>query len=87
LTFEVVFWKMSKTIGYEKNLKAYMIISGRGIFLMFGADQAVAQTLAPYPPFGLATTTALMVGAFLVFLEIYNSARLVSINNSLRRSI
>lgn len=87
LTFALAFWKLAKNIGYEKNLKTFMVISGWGILLIFGADQAVAQTLGPYPPFGLATITVLVVAAFLMLLGIYNSATLVSANNGLRRSI
>ena len=49
--------------------------------------QATLQTLTPYPPFGLATLTVLIVASFLVLVEIYNSATLVSLNNNLRRSI
>jgi high-affinity nickel permease len=78
---------MSKNIGYEKNLKTYMIISGYGMLLIFGGDQAVVQTLAPYPPFGLVTTTVLIAGAFLMLLGIYNSVTLVSMNNTLCASI
>lgn len=87
LTFALVFWKISKTIGYEKNLKKFMVISGWGIFLIFGADQAIVQTLTPYPPFGLATITVLIIAGLLMLLGIYNSAVLVSTNNDLRRSI
>jgi hypothetical protein len=64
-----------------------MVISGWGILLIFGADQAVVQTLAPYPPFGLITLTALNIGSFLILIGIYNSATLVSVNNELRRFI
>jgi hypothetical protein len=31
ITFALVFWKISKSVGYEKNLKNYMVISGWGI--------------------------------------------------------
>ena len=64
-----------------------MIISGWGIFLIFAANQASAQMLTPYPPFGLATITVLTTAAYLMLLGIYNSATLVSANNELRRSI
>jgi hypothetical protein len=89
LTFAVAFWKTSKTMSYEKNIKIYMIISGWGILLIFGADQAVVQSQlqSPYPPFGLATITVLIPAAFLMLLGIYNSATLVSTNNALRKSI
>jgi hypothetical protein len=57
------------------------------MLLIFGADQALVQVLAPYPPFGLATITVLIIAAFLIVLGIYNSATLVSVNNDLRKSI
>ena len=64
-----------------------MFISGWGIFLIFSANQAATQIVAPYPPFGLATITVLVMAAFLMLLGIYNSAILVSANNELRKSI
>ena len=64
-----------------------MFISGWGILLIFGANQASVQTLAPYPPFGLATTSVLIIASFLMLIGIYNSAVLVSVNEGLRKSI
>jgi hypothetical protein len=87
IVFGVAFWKISKAISYEKNVKTYMIISGWGIFLIFSADQATAQIVSPYPSFGIVTVTVLNVGAFLMLMGIYNSAVLVSANNNLRKSI
>jgi hypothetical protein len=45
------------------------------------------QLESPYPPFGLVTLTILNVAAFLMLIGIYNSAKLVSANNELRRFI
>jgi len=87
LIFGAAFWKISKIISYERNIRTYMIISGWGILLIFAANQAQAQVLAAYPPFGLATITILITAAYLMQLGIYNSAILVSANNELRRSI
>jgi hypothetical protein len=87
LIFGAAFWKISKIISYERNIRTYMIISGWGIFLIFAANQAVAQMTTPYPPFGLATLTVLNIAAYLMLLGIYNSATLVSANNNLRKSI
>jgi hypothetical protein len=78
LVFAVAFWKISRIVSYEKNIRTYMIISGWGIFLIFGANQAAVQIVAPYPPFGLATTTVLIMTSFLMLLGIYNSAIQVS---------
>ena len=64
-----------------------MIISGFGLFLIFTANQAPTQVVAPYPAFGLATITVLNLAAFLMLVGIYNSATLVSANTNLRKSI
>ena len=64
-----------------------MIISGFGIFLIFTANQAPTQVVAPYPAFRLATITVLNLAAFLMLVGIYNSATLVSANTNLRKSI
>ena len=85
--FGLVFWNISRIIGYERNIKIYMIISGWGILLIFSSNQAATQIVLPYPPFGLATITVLVSASYLMLLGIYNSATLVSANNELRRSI
>jgi hypothetical protein len=87
LTFAALFWNISNIVNYEKSIKTSMIISGWGILLIFGANQGVVQTLTPYPPFGLVTITVLIIGGFLMLLGIYNSAKLVSVNDNLRKSI
>jgi hypothetical protein len=58
-----------------------------GIFLIFAANQGVTQQTTPFPPFGIPTITVLNIAAYLVLLGIYNSAKLVSVNNNLRKSI
>jgi hypothetical protein len=87
LLFGLVFWNISRIIGYERNIKTYMIISGWGILLIFSSNQAATQIVIPYPPFGLVTITILVVASYLMLLGIYNSATLVSANNELRRTI
>ena len=87
LVFGVAFWKISKIISYERNMRTSMIIAGWGILLIFSANQAATQNVAPYPPFGLTTVTVLNIAAYLMLLGIYNSASLVSANNGLRKFI
>jgi hypothetical protein len=87
LVFGIAFWNISRVVSYERNIKNYMVISGWGIFLIFAANQAALQIVNPYPPFGLPTITVLNIAGYLTALAIYNSALLVSTNNSLRKSI
>jgi hypothetical protein len=85
--FGLVFWNISRIIGYERNIKTYMIISGWGILLIFSSNQAATQIVIPYPPFGVVTITILVVASYLMLIGIYNSATLVSANTELRRTI
>jgi hypothetical protein len=87
LLFGMAFWNMSKMVAYERQVKMYMVISGWGIFLLFAANQAPTQIVSPYPPFGLATITVLILGGYMMFLGIYNSATQVSTNNELRKFV
>jgi hypothetical protein len=78
---------MSRVVGYERNMKLSMVFAGWGIFFIFSANQVSTQIIAHYPPFGITTLTIMTVAAYLVVLGIYNSATLVSANNSLRTSL
>jgi hypothetical protein len=86
-TFGIVFWKISNNLRYERNIKKYMLLSGWGIFLLFTTNQAIGQSLTPYPPFGLVTITVLMLAGNLTLLGISNAAISVSTNSNLRESI
>jgi hypothetical protein len=87
LIFGIAFWNTARTLSYEKKIKTCMFISGWGIFLIFAANQGVNQQTTPYPPFGIPTITVLNIASCLVVFGIYNSAKLVSVNNNLRKSI
>ena len=87
LIFAIAFWNMSRVIGYETKMKISMVIAGWGIFFIFSANQASTHIIAHYPPFGITTLTIMNVAAYLMVFGIYNSATLVSSNNSLRSYI
>jgi hypothetical protein len=87
LIFAIAFWSMSRVVSYERKMKISMVIAGWGIFFIFSANQASTQIIAHYPPFGITTLTIMSLAAYLVVLGIYNSATLVSSNNSLRSYI
>lgn len=87
LIFAAAFWNMSRVVGYERNMKLSMVIAGWGIFFIFSANQAATQIVVPYPPFGITSVTLLNMASFLIVLGIFNSATLVSVNNSLRTSL
>ena len=69
LVFGIAFWKISRIISYERTVRTYMVTSGFGIFLIFAANQATAQIVIPYPPFGLSSITVLNIAAFFMFVR------------------
>jgi hypothetical protein len=87
LIFGIAFWNTARTVSYEKRIRTCMLISGWGVFLIFAANQGTNQQTTPFPPFGIPTVTILNIAAYLVLLGVYNSAKLVSVNNGLRETI
>lgn len=87
ITFGLLFWRTSKAVSYEKDVVGFILIAGYGIMLVFSANQATSLIITPYPPFGLSTISILTIAAYMTLVGIYNSAKMVSINNELRRSI
>ena len=87
IMFGIAFWNISRKISFDKALKGYMVISGYGFLLLFISNQATSLILTPYPPFGIATVSILIVSSYLVMVGIYTSAALVSINSNVRNTI
>jgi hypothetical protein len=87
ITFGILFWRASRAVSYEKDIVSFIIIAGVGIMLVFSVNQATIMVTTPYPPFGMTTISILNIATYLMLIGIYNAAKLVSINNELRKSI
>jgi hypothetical protein len=87
LMLAVVFWAMAGSVANNTILRNHLIIAGIGILLLFASNQALLLSIAPYPPFGLATIGIMGVSAFLIFVGVYTSAITISVDAELRKSI
>lgn len=87
LMLGIAFWSMSRMGKSHTALNKYLIISGFGFFLLFTSNQAILMSIAPYPPFGIATITVMGLSAYLVVVGIYMSTISLSQDTQLRRSI
>jgi hypothetical protein len=87
LMLAIGFWSMAKVGKGNTTLNRYLIISGFGFFLLFTSNQALLMSIAPYPPFGIATITIIGLSAYLVIIGIYMSTISLSQDAELRRSI
>jgi ABC-type multidrug transport system fused ATPase/permease subunit len=82
------FWSMAKVAKRSHAaLNRHLIISGFGFFLLFTSNQAILMSIAPYPPFGIATITVMGLSAYLIVIGIYMSTISLSQDAELRRSI
>jgi hypothetical protein len=87
LMLGIGFWSMAKVATRRTALNTYLIISGFGFFLLFTSNQAILLSIAPYPPFGIATITVMGLSGYLIVLGIYMSTISLSHDSELRRSI
>jgi len=87
VVFGVSFWRISKLVGFQKTLQAFVTISGYGFLLLFSGNQAASLVLVPYPPFGITTITILIMSSYLIYIGIHKSATMISSNAKIRRLI
>jgi hypothetical protein len=64
-----------------------MVVSAYGLVLVFVSNQAVVLVSAPYPPFGLVSTSSMGISSYLVLVGIYSAAISVAQDSKLRQSI
>ena len=86
ILFALAFRAAAQSLRQENAAKDYMIIAALGFVLTFISNQPNLM-LAPYPPFGFATSSASGLSAFLILIGLYSSAVSVSQDSKLRRSI
>jgi hypothetical protein len=87
ILFGIAFWTLARSIGHDKAVRNYMIISAYGFVLLFASNQAIVLVTGPYPPFGLATVSFMGLSSYLLMVGIYSSAVSVSLDVGLRKTI
>jgi hypothetical protein len=84
--FGIAFWTVAKSLT-SKTVKSYMMISAYGMMLLFTVNQPTGLTLIPYPPFGLATISFMVLASYLISIGVYSSAISVAQDVKLRQSL
>jgi hypothetical protein len=87
LMLGIGFWTTAMKVEKKSFVRGYLIFAGFGFFLLFTSNQAILMSVAPYPPFGLATVSAIGISAYLVVVGLYTSTVSLSQDTELRRSI
>ena len=87
ILFGIGFWTTARTIDKSNIVRQYLIITAIGFILLFVSDQAVSLISTPYPPFGLASISAVGLSSYLILVGLYYSAISLSNDVKLRRTI
>src|SRR5919112_1088705 len=84
--FGIAFWSVARSIR-RSVVRDYMIISAFGFMLLFTSNQATVLITAPYPPFGLATVSFMVLASYLISIGVYSSALSIAQDAKLRQSL
>ena len=86
IMFGVAFFILSKTIMHTQ-LKNSVVTVGAGLVLLFGANASSLIIMTLYPPWGIISTTFLIVGSYLLIIGLDSAAFYLATDSSLRRII
>ena len=87
LMLGIGFWTMARVAQKTSPIRRYLVFAGFGFLLLFSSNQAILLSIAPYPPFGIVTTTVIGIASYLVVVGLYSSTVSLSQDNELRRSM
>jgi hypothetical protein len=82
--FSLVFWT-SSTLVYDDRVRKNLLISAIGIALIFGSIEISTLQYHVYPPYGLVTQAFIPIGAYLLLVGTFSSAKQISQDAELRK--
>jgi hypothetical protein len=82
--FSLAFWTAS-TLVYDDRIRKSLLISSIGMAILFGTFEISPLQYHVYPPYGLVTQAFIPLGAYLLFVGIFTSAKNISRDSELRK--
>ena len=82
--FSLAFWTAS-TLVYDDRIRKSLLISSIGMAILFGTFEISPLQYHVYPPYGLITQAFIPLGAYLLFVGIFTSAKNISRDSELRK--
>jgi hypothetical protein len=86
IMFGFAFFAVSKKIIHVQ-LKASIIMTGIGLILLFGANASSLIIMSTYPPWGVLSTTFMIVGSYFIMISLDSAGLYIATDSSLRRVI
>jgi hypothetical protein len=84
LLFSLAFWTASALV-YDNRIRKSLLISSIGMAILFGTFEISPLQYHVYPPYGLVTEAFIPLGAYLLFVGIFTSAKNISKDSELRK--
>ncbi|HEY9386514.1 MAG TPA: hypothetical protein VIP70_05710 [Nitrososphaeraceae archaeon] len=86
LLFSLTFWTASSLV-HDDRVRKSLLMSSIGIAILFGSIELAPLQYRVYPPYGLITEAFIPLGAYLLFVGIFASAKYISGDAKLRREL
>jgi hypothetical protein len=84
LLFGLAFWTASSLI-HDERIRKSLLMSSIGIVILFGSIEIAPLQYHVYPPYGLVTEAFIPLGAYLLFVGIFISAKNISRDAEVRK--
>jgi hypothetical protein len=84
LLFSLAFWTASALV-YDNRVSKSLLISSIGMAIIFGSLEISPLQYHVYPPYGFITEAFMPLGAYLLFVGIFTSAKNISRDSELRK--
>jgi hypothetical protein len=84
LMFSLVFWTASSLV-YQDRVRKSLLLSSIGVAIFYGSIAIAPLQFHVYPPYGLITEAFIPLGAYLLFVGIFTSAKHISRDSELRK--
>ncbi|MGB6527859.1 MAG: hypothetical protein WBF33_07105, partial [Candidatus Nitrosopolaris sp.] len=84
LLFGLSFWTASSLV-HDQRIRNSLLITSVGIVILFGSTNIASLQYHVYPPYGLVTEAFIPLGAYLLFVGIFISAKNISRDAEVRK--
>jgi hypothetical protein len=84
LVFSLSFWTASPLI-HNEQIRKFLLISSIGMVILFGSIEIKSLQYHVFPPYGLITQAFIPLGAYLLFVGIFTSAKNISRDAEVRK--
>jgi hypothetical protein len=82
--FSLAFWAAS-TLVYDNRIRKSLLFSSIGVAILFGTFEIAPLQYHVYPPYGFMTQAFIPLGAYLLLVGIFSSAKVISRDSQLRK--